>query len=201
MVGPDRNRFEQLLYVGHNDALRLELRWHHVAIKEGDGKQVRQAVIGLFLGLDDFVHAVEAAAGKVVAELEYVRLNRNNLAGVDFVLFDQFDHAVDGGLRVDDGVVLLDGAFQDAFVALLFPINTYAPVQQVLDAIGAFDHLERSLYASTGKKQRVHQTKCRLRRGEPLPLRQRLCSHDGEGGITSSCHGDGICDLRLAQTD
>ncbi len=56
------------------------------------------------------------------------------------MLFDQFDHAVDGGLGVDDGVVLLDGAFQDAFVALFVPINAYAPVQQVVDAIGALNY-------------------------------------------------------------
>jgi hypothetical protein len=60
-----------LAYIGLDDAVRLELRRLYVAVKEGHRKQIRQAaVIRLFLGLDDSVHAVSAASGKVVGEFE-----------------------------------------------------------------------------------------------------------------------------------
>ncbi len=37
-------------------------------VKKGHCKQVRQAVVRLFLRLDDFVHAEETAAGEVITE-------------------------------------------------------------------------------------------------------------------------------------
>jgi len=43
------------------------------ASKERHRKQVRQAVVGLFFDLDDLIHAVEAATGKVIAETEACR--------------------------------------------------------------------------------------------------------------------------------
>src|SRR6202007_868587 len=106
---------------------------------------------------------------------------RNYLTGVEFVLPGEFDHAMDRGLRVDHGVVLLDGAFQNALVTLLVPVDAFRDGQQVVDAVGALDHLQRSLHAATGKKQRVHRAKRRLRRGETFPLRYRLRSYGGEG--------------------
>ena len=123
MVRPDRNLLQQSLHIGLDDAVGFELRRHHVAVEEGHRKQVRQAVIRLFLGPDDFVHAVETAAGEVVAELEHVCLNRDHLAGIEFVLPGEFDHAMDRGLRVDHGVVLFDGALHDALVSLFVPVD------------------------------------------------------------------------------
>jgi hypothetical protein len=78
---------------------------------------------------------------------------------------------MDRGLRVDHGVVLFNGALHDALVTLLVPVDAYLHVQQVVDAVGALDHLQRSLHAATGKKQGVHRAQRRLRRGETFPLR------------------------------
>ena len=43
-------------------------------------------MIRLFLGADDFVHAVEATASEVKGELEHVCLNRDNLVGLLILL-------------------------------------------------------------------------------------------------------------------
>ena len=59
--------------------------------------------------------------------------------------------------------VLLDGALLNALATLLVPVDAYLHVQQIVDAVGALDHLQRSLHAATGKKQRVHRAKRRLR--------------------------------------
>lgn len=71
VVRTDRNLLQQRLHIGPDDAVRLELCGRHLAIDEGNRKQVRQAVIRLFLGTDDFVHAVKTAAGEVESELEH----------------------------------------------------------------------------------------------------------------------------------
>jgi hypothetical protein len=63
-------------------------------------------VIRLFLSCDDFVHAVETAAAKVVRHTGDVGLDENYLAGVDFSPPDEFDHAMNRGRGVDHGVVL-----------------------------------------------------------------------------------------------
>jgi hypothetical protein len=94
LIRPDRNFFEELLYIGAHDAVRLELRRHHIAVKQRHREQVRQAVIRLFLGPDDLVYAVEAAASKIVGDPNHVGLDRNDLAGVEFVPSDEFDHAI-----------------------------------------------------------------------------------------------------------
>src|SRR5580700_11144715 len=119
----------------------LELRGHHVAIQQRDSEQVRQAVIRLFLGADEFVHAVEAAAGEVVSELENLSLNGNHLPGIDLVLRSEFDHAMHGRLRVDHRVVFLNGALDDALVPLLVPVNVDLHSQEMVDAQWALDHL------------------------------------------------------------
>jgi hypothetical protein len=45
MVWPDRNLLQQCLHVGPDDAIRLELRRHHVTIEEGHCEQVLQPVL------------------------------------------------------------------------------------------------------------------------------------------------------------
>ena len=125
------------------------MRRLYVAVKEGHRKQIRQAVIRLFLGLDDSVRAVEAAAGKVVGELKNLCLNRDYLAGIDFVLLGEFDHAMNTRLGVDHGVVLFDGALHDALVSLLVPVNIDLHPQEMVDAQRALHHLQRSLDAAS----------------------------------------------------
>ena len=60
LIRPDRNLLEELLHIGAHDAVWLELRRHHIAVKQRHREQVWQTVIRLFLGPDDLVHAVEA---------------------------------------------------------------------------------------------------------------------------------------------
>ena len=116
-------------------------------------------------------HGALIFLGEVVGDTDHVGLDRNHLAGVELVLSGEFDHAMHRGLRVDHGVILLDGAFQNALVTLLVPVDAYLHVQQVVDAVGPLYHLQRSLHVATGEKQRVHRAKRRLRRGETFPLR------------------------------
>jgi hypothetical protein len=47
---------QELLHIGFDYAVQVELRWHHIAIEKSHGKQIRQAVIRLLLGLDDLVY-------------------------------------------------------------------------------------------------------------------------------------------------
>jgi hypothetical protein len=122
LVRPDRYLFQELLYVGPGDAVRVELRRHHVAVEHRYCQQVRQIMIRLFLSLNDFVHAVEAASGEVVGHAGHVRLDRNDFGWIQLVLLDEFDHTVNRGLRVDHGVVLFDRALKDALIVYLVPV-------------------------------------------------------------------------------
>src|SRR5580704_14660398 len=170
MVRPNRNLLQQPLHIRLDDALRLELRRHHIAVKERYRQQIRQVVIRLFLSLDNSIDAVEASAGKVVAELEHLCLNREHLVGIYFVLPDEFDHAMDRGLRVDHSVVLFDGALQDALVPLMLPVDVDFHPQEMVNTQRALDYLQGPLDAASGEKERIHGTECRLCGGETLPL-------------------------------
>jgi hypothetical protein len=121
IVWPDRNFLQQRLHVGPDDAIRLELRRHHVAVEEGHGEQVRQAVVRRSLVRMTLSTPYSPPAGEVVAELEHLCLNRDHLAGVDLVPLDKLGHAVDRRLRVDHRVVLFYGALHDTLVPLRVP--------------------------------------------------------------------------------
>ena len=77
------------------------MRRHYIAVDQGHRKQIRKAVIRLFLCTNDLVHAIKPAAGEVIGELEYFCLNRGNLFRIDLVRLGEFDHAMYRGLRVD----------------------------------------------------------------------------------------------------
>lgn len=100
---------------------------------------------------------------------------------------------------MDLRIVFLDATLDHALVALLVPVNVQLHPQQVVDSIWTLDHLQRSLHAAAGKKQRVRGAQCRLRRSKALPLRQWFGSDDGEGGVTACGHRNGIGGLRFAQ--
>jgi hypothetical protein len=78
MVRTDRNLLRQRLHVALDDALRVELRWHHIAVEQRYRTQVWQAVIRLFLGTDDLSTPLEAATREVKGELEHLCLDRDN---------------------------------------------------------------------------------------------------------------------------
>jgi hypothetical protein len=40
LVRPDRNLLEELLHIGAHDAVRLELRRHHIAVKQRHREQI-----------------------------------------------------------------------------------------------------------------------------------------------------------------
>ena len=89
----------------------------------------------------------------------------------------------------------------DALISLLVPVDVDLHPKKVVDSQRALDHLQRPFHAASGKEQRVHGTERRLRRGETLPLRQRLCPNDGEGRIANRGHRHGVADLLLAQAE
>jgi hypothetical protein len=95
VIWPHRHFLQELLNTGSRDAVRLELRRHHIAVKQCHREQVWQIVICQFLGPDELVHAVEATAGKIVGDSGHVGLDRNHLAGVELVLPGELDHAMD----------------------------------------------------------------------------------------------------------
>src|ERR1700756_5100900 len=123
VVRPDLDLLEQALDVRLCDPPWIELRWLDVAIEGCDGKQVREAVVGIFLRVDTRFRSEFSTAGEVVGVLEdlahdacdSVRIKRMGLA--------QLEHAEDGRLRGDGAVVALEREPVETIQSLCLPVN------------------------------------------------------------------------------
>jgi hypothetical protein len=76
---------EQLLDVRLRNPAKLELRWLHIAIKEPDRYEVREAVVGSLLGVDIFLWTEAPTPGEIVSDLKDLSIDTRDVGRIKWV--------------------------------------------------------------------------------------------------------------------
>src|SRR5437879_12252390 len=104
----DRDPTQELLDVSPLNAIECKLARCHLSIENGDGNQVWQAVIRLFLGVDDALVPFFAAADDLVRHIEGIDVDAIDIRTSEMKMPSEGERCVDGRLRVNLGVASLD---------------------------------------------------------------------------------------------
>src|SRR4030095_14313847 len=123
---PHADFAEQRLDVLTFDSLGLVLFGHDLIVENGDGHDVRQAVIGLLLRPDDYLVAFDASADDVIGHVESLDLDPRHLGGDEAMLLFKFQDGLDGRLRVNFGVVFFDYRSRHSLQVFARPVDLEA---------------------------------------------------------------------------
>ena len=83
----------------------IELRRLHIAVQERDSHEVRQAVVGILLGVNVVLGTESPAPGEIVSVLENFSLDAHDVRRIKWVYLMQRDRAEHARLCRNRGVV------------------------------------------------------------------------------------------------
>src|SRR5436309_3211032 len=109
-------------------------------------------MICFFFGLDMMFIALLAATDNVIGYVKYLDFDALDIIRAQMVRFAQFENTLQGRLRMELSVVLLDIRTRDDLKILALPVNLKMSGYSVHEAFVAFEDLQRAANATHGKK-------------------------------------------------
>src|SRR3972149_6494758 len=136
----DRDAMEQRLDVVPCDPFRFVLLGHRLPVERGNGYHVLQAVIGFLLVSYDLLAPPRPPADDQVRHVEDVDPDPVDLPSREPVLPQDLDHPLEGRLRVDLGVVLLEDRSRDTLQVLPRPVDLEVAGDRLAPTLVPLEH-------------------------------------------------------------
>src|SRR5579875_738880 len=134
------------------DMLRKVLTGHHLAVDNRCSHQVRQAVVGFFLGSNNSFSALLSAANDVVGDIKHFDIDVLHLGSIEPVLTLHLQHRVKNRLRMNLGIIFLYDGSVNALEVFARPVNLKTAGDCIHEAFVAFKDLGWSRDAPHSKK-------------------------------------------------
>ena len=136
------NPAEKTLDILATDPVQFILSRHDITVQDGNGDDVRQAVIGLLLSGDRIrLVALFASADDIECHIEGFDLDPFHLGGAKLVALFKIQHSLDCCLRVNFRIEPFENGSFDSFEVFPKPVDFEHPGDRIHETFVPFERL------------------------------------------------------------